>query len=179
MSELFEHATEERDVIRILNSILEHELAGAVRYTQHSLMVFGIDRAPLVAWLRAQADESLLHAQQVGEMIVDLGGEVSLGIGPLLDATPRTATDILRESLVHETAAVAGYRSLLHLVEGRSVVLEEFARQMVANEVKHTAEVRKMLREPLGHDGEATDAAAYPVAAWGHRAAHPFEGFQQ
>lgn len=179
MSDLFEHHAEHAEVVRVLNTILEHELAGVVRYTHYSLMVFGIDRGPFVAWLRAQADESMLHAQQVGEMIVDLDGEVSLGIGPLLDSTPMGAGEILRGSLDHETRAVAGYRTLLGLVEGRSVVLEEFARQMVANEVKHTAEVRKMLRDSPSPADDETDAAAYPVVAFGNRRPHPFEGFHQ
>jgi hypothetical protein len=40
-----------------------------VRYTHYSLLVFGFNRIPIVAWLREQAAESLTHAQQAGEMI--------------------------------------------------------------------------------------------------------------
>ena len=51
-------------VVGLLNRILEHELAGVVRYTHYSLLVFGYNRIPIVAWLREQAAESLLHAQR-------------------------------------------------------------------------------------------------------------------
>ena len=39
-------------VIPILNRILEMELAGSVRYTHYSLMVYGYNRIPIVGWLR-------------------------------------------------------------------------------------------------------------------------------
>src|SRR5215207_9386107 len=60
-------------VIAILNRILERELAGVVRYTHYSFLVFGFGRIPLVSWLREQATEALLHAQQAGEWITTLG----------------------------------------------------------------------------------------------------------
>ena len=53
----------------VLNRILELELAGVVRYTHYALMVYGYNRIPIVSWLREQANESLFHAQQAGEMI--------------------------------------------------------------------------------------------------------------
>ncbi len=56
-------------VVGVLNRILEAELAGVVRYTHYSFLVFGFGRIPIVSWLRDQANESLLHAQHVGEWI--------------------------------------------------------------------------------------------------------------
>jgi bacterioferritin len=73
-------------VIGTLNRILEQELAGVVRYTHYSFMVFGFGRIPIVSWLQAQATEALAHAQAAGEMITMLGGYPSLAIGPLLDS---------------------------------------------------------------------------------------------
>lgn len=66
--------------VAVLNRILEQELAGVVRYTHYSFLVFGFGRIPIVSWLRAQADESLLHAQQAGEMITMLGEYPSLAV---------------------------------------------------------------------------------------------------
>ncbi|HRE00906.1 MAG TPA: ferritin-like domain-containing protein, partial [Ilumatobacteraceae bacterium] len=67
-------------VFTVLNSILEAELSGVVRYTHYSLMIIGPNRIPLVAFMKAQATESLLHAQQVGEILTGLGGHPSLRI---------------------------------------------------------------------------------------------------
>jgi bacterioferritin len=135
-------------VVDVLNRILEAELAGVVRYTHYSFLVFGFGRIPIVSWLRDQAAESLLHAQQAGEWITTLDAYPSLGIGPLLDSHKHDVGSMLRESLEEERRALALYRELLHLVTDRSVALEEFARGMIQAEELHAAEVEKMLRKP-------------------------------
>lgn len=139
---------EKDKVIAVLNQILESELAGVVRYTHYSFLVFGFGRIPIVSWLRQQADESLLHAHQAGEWITTLGAYPSLAIGPLLDNHTFDIATILRESLQAENVALDLYRQLLHLVEDRSVALEEYARQMIQTEELHAGEVDKMLRRP-------------------------------
>ena len=135
-------------VIKVLNKILEAELAGVVCYTHYALMVFGYNRIPIVSWMRGQAGESLLHANEAGEMITHLGGHPSLGIGPLLETHRHDIGDILRESLEHETSALAQYHRLLDLVNGRNVMLEEYARRMCALEETHVGDVRKMILKP-------------------------------
>src|SRR5881392_1336921 len=135
-------------IVTVLNRTLEAELAGVVRYTHYSFLVFGFGRIPIVSWLREQADESLLHAQQVGEWITTLGAYPSLAIGQLLDSHKHDIAAILRESLESEGKALDLYRELLSLVEGKRVGLEEFARQMIQAEEMHAAEVDKMLRKP-------------------------------
>jgi bacterioferritin len=137
---------DEPAVLATLNRILEHELAGVVRYTHLSFMVFGHGRIPIVSWLRKQAEESLLHAQEAGEIITLLGAQPSLGIGALLDAPQHDVDALLRTSLESERGAVTLYRSLLDLVKDRSITLEEYARKMVSSEELHVGEVEKMLR---------------------------------
>jgi bacterioferritin len=136
------------EIVEVLNRILEQELAGVVRYTHYSFLVFGHSRIPIVAWLRDQADESLLHAQKAGEMITHLGAYPSLGIGPLLDSHKHDIRAIIKESMDAERAALDLYRELFRLVEGRSVLLEEYARQMIYAEELHAGEVDKMMRQP-------------------------------
>src|SRR6187431_1881736 len=139
---------DKQTVVGVLNRLLEAELAGVVRYTHYSFLVFGFGRIPIVSWLRTQADESLLHAQQVGDWITALGAYPSLAIGPLLDSHKTDIGAMLRESLETEAQALRLYRELLAQVEGQSVALEEFARQMILAEEMHAAEVDKMLRKP-------------------------------
>jgi len=135
-------------VVGLLNRILEHELAGVVRYTHYSLLVFGYNRIPIVAWWREQAAESLVHAQQAGEMITTLGAYPSLEIGKLLDSHQHDIGTMLKESLESEGRALALYKELLQEAEGKSIMLEEYARQMVLAEETHAGEVNKMLRRP-------------------------------
>jgi bacterioferritin len=147
-------------VVEILNQILEQELAGVVRYTHYSLMVFGYSRIPIVAWFRQEAAESLRHAEQAGEMITHLDAYPSLGIGPLLDSHRTDLRSMLRESLAAEDRALSLYRQLLELTAGHSVLLGEYALRLVAAEEMHADEVRKMLRSP----GEIAAPAPPPAA---------------
>jgi bacterioferritin len=135
-------------VVAVLNRILETELAGAVRYTHYSLMVYGYTRIPIVSWLREQANESIKHAQEAGEIITHLGEHPSLGIGPLLETHRHDVGDILRETLEHERSGLKLYEQLLALVRDRSIYLEEYARRQIAAEEMHVGEVDKMLRKP-------------------------------
>jgi len=139
---------ENASVLKLLNRILELELAGVVRYTHYSFMVYGFGRIPIVSWLRGQASESLMHAHEAGELITQLDGEVSLGIGSLLEASTFDIGVILEQSLKHEHDSLTAYEELLELIEGHSVMLEEYATRMISEETRHAGEVRKMLRPP-------------------------------
>lgn len=134
--------------VQLLNEILEMELAGVVRYTHYSMMVYGYGRIPIVGWLRGQAGESMAHAEKAGELVTTLGEHPSLAIGPLLETHNHDIGAILRESLAHERATLVLYQKLLKLSEGKSVMLEEYAREMIYAEELHLGEVDKMLRNP-------------------------------
>jgi len=134
-------------VLISLNKILELELAGVVKYTHYAFMVQGPYRLSVVEWLRMQAQESLLHAEAVGEHITSLGEHPTLKIGDLLETHKHTTEDILEECLQHEQEAIKAYYELLKNVEGKSIMLEEFSRSQIASEEMHEAEVKKMLRD--------------------------------
>lgn len=141
------NAQEKQQAVEILNNIMELELAGVVRYTHYSLMVYGYNRIPIVSWLKSNANESLVHAHKAGELVTLLGGHPSLKIGTLLETEKHDMGDILRESLEHEKTAIAKYYELLKAAEGKSILLEEFAREMIVGEELHLDEVNKMLRK--------------------------------
>jgi len=135
-------------VVKLLNEILETELAGVVRYTHYSLMIFGHNRIPIVSWLRGEATICLTHANEAGEMVTHFGEHPSLKIGALLETEQHSINDILLESMEAEKAGLALYKRLLDLVRDRSVFLEEYARKMITEEEMHLGEVNKMLRKP-------------------------------
>ena len=138
----------QKKAVAALNKILETELAGVVRYTHYALMVYGYNRIPIVSWLKSNAQEGLNHAHKAGELVTQLGGHPSLKIGALLETEKHDIGDILRESLEHEKASLASYYDLLKIVEGESVLLEEYAREMIVEEELHLDEINKMLRRP-------------------------------
>jgi bacterioferritin len=137
-----------RKVIDSLNHILELELAGVVRYMHYSFMIFGHNRIPIVAWLREQSNESNAHAVLAGEHITAFGGHPSLKIGSLLETHQHDVNEILKEAHEHEKEGLQAYYTLLELVAGKSVLLEEYARDQIAAEEMHLADIRKMMRKP-------------------------------
>ncbi|MTI15361.1 ferritin-like domain-containing protein [Sansalvadorimonas verongulae] len=142
-------STHKAAIIAKLNAILEHELAGVVRYTHYSFMVFGHSRIPIVSWLRSAATETLTHAHNAGEMITHFGEHPSIGIGELLETSQHDIHNILLESLQFEKAGINLYYQLLELaVEEKSIFVEEYARQLIAEEESHIGDIDKMLRKP-------------------------------
>ena len=134
--------------VKLLNQIMEAELAGVVRYTHYALMVFGHNRIPIVSWLRNEANTCLAHTNEAGELVTHFGEHPSLKIGALLETHKHGINDILIESLEAERTGLALYRDLFELVKDRSVLLEDYARRMIAEEELHVGEVNKMLRKP-------------------------------
>jgi len=106
-----------KKAIDVLNGILELELAGVVRYTHYSLMIFGHARIPIVKWMREQAEEAITHAIAAGEHITSLVGHPSLKIGKLLETHRHDINQILQEALEHERGGIKLYRALLELAQ--------------------------------------------------------------
>ncbi len=138
---------DKQKVIQSLNNILKLELAGVVKYTHYAFMVQGPYRLPIVQWLRSQAQESLAHAESVGEHITTLGEHPTLKISELLETHKHSTQDILNECLSHERVAIQAYYDLLNNVKDGSIMLEEFSRTQIAAEEMHEAELKKMLRD--------------------------------
>ena len=136
-----------KEVCDILNSIMEYELAGVVRYTHSSMMVSGPYRLPIVSFLKEQAAESLMHAQLAGEKIAGLDGHPSQKIAKIEETNRHTINDILEESLQHELHALSLYKKLLTCVENKSVYLEEYARAQIGEEEQHSLELKIMLKD--------------------------------
>ena len=136
-----------KKVIEVLNTIVQCELSGVVRYTHYALMITGRDRLTLTEYFKTQASESLTHAQDAGELVTGLGGHPSLEISIIEESNKHKAIDLLNESLEHEQNAISLYKELLTVVNGESVYIEEYARGMIKIEEVHGLEIKKMLKD--------------------------------
>lgn len=134
-------------IIDLLSKIYDLELNGIIRYTHYSLMIFGPNRLPLIDFFRAQASESLVHANLAGEHITGLDGHPPLNINNIQETHKHDIVDILNESLTHEQEAIDTYYQLLKVVEGSSIYLEEYCRTMIAQEESDYIEMKKLLRD--------------------------------
>jgi len=135
-----------KEIINKLTEIFDLELSGVIRYTHYALMIFGPNRLPLIEFFKAQAIESLDHANMVGEHITGLGGHPPLNINNIKETFKHDINEILHETKEHETKAIKHYYQLLELIGNDSVYLEEYARGMIGQEELHVLEVEKMLK---------------------------------
>ena len=137
----------EKQVVEILNRLVEREYAGVIRYSHYSLMIFGYNRIPIVKWFREQSQESLTHAEEIGELITTFGGHPSLKISKLAETFKHSIDEILNESLAHEKEQLKDLYLLLDISKDKNVLVEEFARGMIVDEETHVSEVVKMLKK--------------------------------
>ena len=145
---LYNMALKNQDkIIDVLNEIMRYELSGVVRYTHYALMVTGRDRLSLTQFFKEQATESLLHAQQAGELVTGLDGHPSLDISIVEESNKHNSIDLLLESAAHEKKAVSLYKELVNEVNGESIYLEEYGREMIKAEEIHNIEIQKMLKD--------------------------------
>ena len=138
---------DQKKINSILNEIMEYELAGVVKYTHFALMVTGPSRLILDKFFKSQAEESLLHAQQAGELLTGLGGHPSQKIPSISESNKHSVKDLLVESLNHEEKAISLYNDLLKCSENKSLYIEEYSREMIKTEEMHSIEIKKMLRD--------------------------------
>ena len=131
----------------ILNEIMKYELAGVVKYTHFALMVTGPNRLILDKFFKSQSEESLLHAQQAGELLTGLGGHPSQMIPNIEETHKHSVKDLLSESLIHEDKAISLYKELLECSENKSLYIEEYSREMIKTEEMHSIEIKKMFRD--------------------------------
>ena len=106
-------------------------------------MITGPYRIPLVEFLKEQATESLLHAQQAGEILTGLGGHPTQEIAQISESHQHSIYDILSESFDHESAELSLYRELLEVAQDASVYIEEYARDLIGQEELHSLELKK------------------------------------
>ncbi len=136
----------EKKILEILNRLVEREYAGVIRYSHYSLMIFGHNRIPIVKWFREQSQESLHHAEQIGELITTFSGHPSLKISKLDETHKHSIDEILNESLLHEKEQLKDLYLLLEVSKDKIVLVEEFSRKMIVDEETHVSEVEKMLK---------------------------------
>ena len=68
---------DKKEVVDLLNRILESELAGVVRYTHYSLLVFGYHRIPISVMVTRTSDR-ISYARSTSGRVDYASGRVSV-----------------------------------------------------------------------------------------------------
>lgn len=133
-------------IVKKLNEALERELAEVVKYMHQSFWVKGPKRKKMVAFFREQSQESMGHAIQLGEKIVDMGGVPVVKILEIYQPKAQTMKEMLYECVEDERKAMEGYQKLIPLVEGDKE-LSKMIKGLAKEEAGHMAEIETMAKK--------------------------------
>lgn len=138
------------EVVRRLNELFAEEVEAAIRYLHLAVTVTGLERLVVRKTLLENMQETLEHAQTLGERLLHLGAAPALDLRLSIPGERSRATDAIRTAKEFEQAALDAYRELLEQVAGSpgaDVPLEEFLREQVALESQHVAELDLLLED--------------------------------
>ena len=153
-------------VIAELNQILMLEYTAVLQYTHESFLLDGLERPQYLQMFRAEAAESLTHAQMVGEKIVALGGVPTTEVGEIVVATD--LREMLQNNLKLERSAVEAYTRALAAAED-DVPLRTMLESQIATEQASVEELERILKGVLVDRVEARGSEV-PVPARTRRA---------
>jgi bacterioferritin len=116
--------------VEVLNRILHFELSGVMQHFHHR-------------WMSRWLGSSRPRAIAIGQHIASLTGAPAVGVNELLDDALSSANGLVDAARMYDERRVDAYRKLLELVAGRSEGLEAFAREQLAAEEQHAAELKR------------------------------------
>ena len=136
-----------KNLVKALNSDLQKEMAGMVRYLHHSFIVFGPNRGPLIQMFRAQATESMTHAIQLGEKITALGGHPTVKVDQVFEPGYQSVEDMIAEDLEAEKKQLNLYIEQLRSFGDENLPMKLMLEQIIVAEQTHVDEMEKYLRK--------------------------------
>jgi bacterioferritin len=132
------------EVVQELNRLFAEEVEAAIRYLHLICAVRGMDRLVVEPVLRQAFQETIQHAQIIGQKLRTLGVVPELRVSLDCPPEPLSGKQAIEIALTFEDAALEAYQDLLRRVDG-DFVLEEFIRSQVAAEAQHVAELKQLL----------------------------------
>jgi bacterioferritin len=165
-------------VVRVLNEALATEIVCVLRYKRHYFMSSGLPAQSVAQEFLQHANEEQVHADQIAERIVQLGGEPNLSPEGLLTRSHSeyveggSLLEMIREDLVAERVAIDSYREMIVWLGAKDPTTRRMLEGILAMEEEHADDLVSLLEE-LGPARPAGDAPAQAGAPAGARAKTP------
>ena len=140
-------------VVRILNEALATEIVCILRYRRHHFMATGINAEPAAAEFLVHANEEQMHADQIAQRIVQLGGEPNFSPEGLLTRSHAeyvegdSLTEMIREDLVAERVAIDSYREMIDYLGNNDSTTRRMLEGILAMEEEHADDLVSLLQE--------------------------------
>ena len=140
-------------VIKLLNEALATEIVCILRYRRHHFMAAGINATSVAQEFLQHANEEQMHADQIAQRIVQLGGEPNLSPEGLLTRSHseyvegETLIDMIKEDLVAERIAIDSYREMIAYLGNDDPTTRRMMEGILAMEEEHADDLVSLLEE--------------------------------
>lgn len=140
-------------VIKLLNEALATEIVCVLRYKRHYFMATGINSLSVKGEFLQHATEEQVHADQLAERIVQLGGEPNLSPEGMLNRSHSeyveggSLVEMIKEDLIAERIAIDSYREMIAYVGTDDPTTRKVLEGILAQEEEHAEDLSSLLKE--------------------------------
>jgi bacterioferritin len=140
-------------VINLLNEALATEIICILRYKRHFFMATGINAQSVAQEFLQHANEEQMHADQIAQRIVQLGGEPNFSPDGLADRSHAeyvegdTLIDMIKEDLIAERIAIDSYRETIDYLGTKDSTTRRMLEGILAMEEEHADDLASLLEE--------------------------------
>ena len=141
------------EIIELLRTAYSMELETVMNYMANSINLDGVRAEEIKKSLAADVTEEIMHAQQLGQRIKQLGGLVpgstSVTLGNQQQPSDNT-TDVVNviEAVIEaEKAACSHYKKIIRATDGEDYVTQDLCIRLLADEEEHLVLFRGFLKE--------------------------------
>jgi bacterioferritin len=146
-------------VITLLNEALATDIVCVLRYKRHDFMATGISYLSVKGEFLKHANEEQVHADQLAERIVQLGGEPNLSPEGILSRSHSeyvegaSLVEMITEDLIAERIAIDSYREMVTYVGTDDTTTRKILEAILAQEEEHAEDLASLLKElgPQAH----------------------------
>lgn len=140
-------------VIRLLNEALATEMVCVLRYKRHYFMAAGINAQSVAQEFLQHATDEQLHADQIAQRIVQLGGAPNFSPDGLMTRSHseyiegESLIDMIKEDLVAERIAIDSYRDMINYFGNDDPTTRRLMEGILAVEEEHADDLSSLLEE--------------------------------
>jgi bacterioferritin len=140
-------------VIRLLQEALATEIICVLRYKRHHFMASGINAQSVAQEFLQHATEEQMHADQIAQRIVQLGGAPNFSPEGLSTRSHseyiegESLTDMIKEDLVAERIAIDSYREMIRYFGNDDPTTRRLMETILAVEEEHAEDLVTLLEK--------------------------------
>ncbi|QDS96882.1 ferritin-like domain-containing protein [Adhaeretor mobilis] len=146
-------ADSKEQVLELLAIAYSMEIETVINYLANSVNLDGVRAEEIKKSLAVDVTEEIMHAQQLGQRIKQLGGSVpgsaSVKLGNQIQPTDKTTdvVGVIKAVIDAEEKACAHYNKIIRATDGEDYVTQDLCIRLLADEEEHRILFRGFLKE--------------------------------